>query len=67
MLVLPSHFSAEQSQLNQAGLNDWPSLAAQSDLALRRLARCGASEQRLIKLRGQARLARDGRLDQLSR
>lgn len=56
MLALPSHFSAEQSQLNLAGLKDWPSLAAQSDLALRRLARCGASEQRLIKLRGQARL-----------
>jgi hypothetical protein len=56
MLVLPPHFSAEQSQLSQAGLKDWPSLAAQNDLALRRLARCGASEQRLIKLRGQARL-----------
>ncbi|CAK6698258.1 DUF4332 domain-containing protein [Synechococcus sp. CBW1107] len=56
MLALPAHFRAEQSQLSQAGLTDWPSLAAQSDLALRRLARCGASEQRLIKLRGQARL-----------
>lgn len=56
MLVLHAHFSAEQSQLSLAGLKDWPALAAQSDLALRRLARCGASEQRLIKLRGQARL-----------
>jgi hypothetical protein len=56
MLVLPAHFGAEQSQLSLAGLKDWPALAAQSDLALRRLARCGASEQRLIKLRGQARL-----------
>jgi hypothetical protein len=56
MLLLPSHFRAEQSQLSQAGLHDWPALAAQSDLELRRLARCGASEQRLIKLRAQARL-----------
>ena len=33
MLVLPSHFSAEQSQLSLAGLKDWPALAAQSDPA----------------------------------
>lgn len=56
MLVVPPHFSAEQAQLKQAGLQDWSSLADLSDPALRRLARRGASEQRLIKLRAQARL-----------
>ncbi|MBC1260118.1 DUF4332 domain-containing protein [Synechococcus sp. BSF8S] len=56
MLDVPPHFSAEQTQLQQAGLHDWSSLAALSDPALRRLARHGASEQRLIRLRAQARL-----------
>jgi predicted RecB family nuclease len=56
LLSLPAHFRAEQRQLEQAGLRDWPALAAQNDMALRRLARAGASEQRLIRLRAQARL-----------
>ncbi|MCT4367980.1 MULTISPECIES: DUF4332 domain-containing protein [Synechococcaceae] len=54
--TLPLHFQAEQRQLELAGHLDWQSLAQLSDAELRRLARNGASEQRLIKLRGQAQL-----------
>ena len=54
---LPPHFRREQQQLEAAGITSWPSLAALSDAELRQLGRRGgASEQRLIKLRGQARL-----------
>ncbi|WP_255087985.1 MULTISPECIES: DUF4332 domain-containing protein [unclassified Synechococcus] len=53
---LPSHFQAEQGQLEADGVCRWSELAGLADGDLRRLARHGASEQRLIKLRGQARL-----------
>ena len=57
MLRLASHFKAEAAVLQAAAIDDWPALAAISDADLRRLASSGrASEQRLIKLRGQARL-----------
>lgn len=57
MLRLPSHFRAEAAVLAQAGIDSWPALAGQGDAVLRQLASGGrASEQRLIKLRGQARL-----------
>ncbi|MCP9774705.1 DUF4332 domain-containing protein [Cyanobium sp. WAJ14-Wanaka] len=56
-LKLPAHFSRELKQLDQANLASWPQLAAINDADLRRLGRQGgASEARLIKLRGQARL-----------
>jgi hypothetical protein len=43
--------------LQAAAIETWPDLAALTDGDLRRLASSGrASEQRLIKLRGQARL-----------
>jgi hypothetical protein len=54
--ALPSHFRSERRCLERAGLADWALLAAVDDAGLRRLARDGASEQRLIRLRGQARL-----------
>jgi hypothetical protein len=54
---LPAHFSREAAQLQAHGIGDWPSLAQLGDTNLRQLARAGgASEARLIKLRGQARL-----------
>ncbi len=54
---LPAHFRREQEQLTLAGVTTWQALAALHDLELRRLAGNGAaSEQRLIRLRGQARL-----------
>ncbi|WP_259727255.1 MULTISPECIES: DUF4332 domain-containing protein [unclassified Synechococcus] len=53
---LPSHFQAEQQELEADGVSRWIDLAGLADHDLRRLARRGASEQRLIKLRGQARL-----------
>jgi hypothetical protein len=57
MLRLASHFKAEAAVLQAAAIEAWPALAALSDADLRRLASSGrASEQRLIKLRGQARL-----------
>ncbi len=57
MLRLPSHFRAEAVVLEQAGIDSWAALARQSDGQLRRWAGGGrASEQRLIKLRGQAQL-----------
>ncbi len=56
-LRLPSHFRSEAAVLARAGLDSWAALARQSDAQLRRLASGGdASEQRLIKLRGQAQL-----------
>ena len=57
MWQLPIHFQREQRQLELAGIDDWPELAELKDQDLRRLGRNGgASEARLIKLRGQARL-----------
>ena len=57
MLRLASHFKAEAAVLQAAAIEAWPQLAALTDADLRRLASSGrASEQRLIKLRGQARL-----------
>ncbi len=57
---LPSHFSREAAQLLAHGLDNWPALAELDDASLRQLARGGgASEARLIKLRGQARLVID--------
>ena len=57
MLRLASHFKAEAAVLQAAAIEAWPQLAALTDADLRRLASTGrASEQRLIKLRGQARL-----------
>jgi hypothetical protein len=56
-LALPPHFKSERQQLERAGVNDWQQLAELQDNDLRRLGRSGgASEARLIKLRGQARL-----------
>ena len=54
--LLPQHFQAEQEQLEADGVSRWSDLAMLADGDLRRLARNGASEQRLIKLRGQAQL-----------
>ncbi|MCP9915408.1 DUF4332 domain-containing protein [Cyanobium sp. ATX 6F1] len=57
MLELPAHFRAEVLRLQADGLDDWASLAGLSDGQLRALAASGAaSEQRLRRLRGQARL-----------
>lgn len=54
---LPPHFRREQQQLEASGITTWQALAALDDAELRRLGRRGgASESRLIKLRGQARL-----------
>ncbi|MCX5939166.1 MAG: DUF4332 domain-containing protein [Cyanobium sp. LacPavin_0920_WC12_MAG_62_9] len=56
-LVLPPHFKSEQRQLEGAGIDGWQQLADLHDDDLRQLGRSGgASEARLIKLRGQARL-----------
>lgn len=53
---LPAHFSRELKQLEQANLASWPQVALLSDAELRRLGRQGgASEARLVKLRGQAK------------
>lgn len=52
-----AHFRLEQRQLDSQGLGSWAALAALGDDDLRRLAAGGqASEQRLRRLRGQARL-----------
>jgi hypothetical protein len=57
MWQLPAHFQREQRQLERAGIASWTQLARVDDGHLRRLGRSGgASEARLIKLRGQARL-----------
>ena len=52
-----AHFRQEQRQLERCGLDSWQALAQLADHDLRRLAADGrASEQRLRRLRGQARL-----------
>lgn len=59
-LVLPPHFKSELRQLERAGVDGWQQLADLHDDDLRRFGRSGgASEARLIKLRGQARLVVD--------
>jgi hypothetical protein len=60
---LPPHFRLEESCLRAAGIEGWPALATLDDAALRRLAAPGrASEARLRRLRGQARLMVEGGL-----
>lgn len=55
--ALPAHFRREQQQLEAAGICSWKALAELNDASLRQFGRQGgASERRLIKLRGQARL-----------
>ncbi|MBE9172883.1 DUF4332 domain-containing protein [Cyanobium sp. LEGE 06143] len=57
---MPPHFVREERQLTAAGIGSWSGLAGLDDTALRRLGRAGgASEARLIRLRGQARLVID--------
>lgn len=54
---LPPHFSREQERLAAEGIHSWQQLAALDQASLRRLGQAGgASEARLIRLRGQARL-----------
>lgn len=61
---LPAHFRREQRQLASAGVASWQALAALGDPELRRLGGGGgASESRLIKLRGQARLVVEAGLE----
>ena len=56
----PAHFRHEQQELERRGLASWAALAALADADLRRLAAEGrASEQRLRRLRGQARLIQE--------
>jgi hypothetical protein len=54
---LPAHFSHEQDRLAAAGIDSWIQLADLDPINLRQLGRApGASEARLIRLQGQARL-----------
>ena len=54
---LPAHFSREAERLRAAGIGSWHQLAALDQETLVRIGRGGgASEARLIRLRGQARL-----------
>ncbi len=56
----PAHMAAEERRLRRAGIASWAALAALDDQRLRQLAASGeASELRLIRLRGQARLVTD--------
>ncbi|KEF43274.1 MAG: hypothetical protein ER33_00585 [Cyanobium sp. CACIAM 14] len=53
----PPHMAPERKRLQQAGIESWAALARLDDRRLRQLAASGeASEARLIRLRGQARL-----------
>jgi Domain of unknown function (DUF4332) len=56
LFPLPRPFQREQAALQAAGVNSWQQLAALSDMELRQLARGGALERQLRKLRGQAEL-----------
>ncbi|NDC35370.1 MAG: DUF4332 domain-containing protein [Synechococcaceae bacterium WB9_2_112] len=57
LFPLPAHFSREAERLRAAGIGTWHQLAALDQDALVRIGRGGgASEARLIRLRGQARL-----------
>lgn len=52
-----AHLRREEQRLRRAGIASWSALAALEDDRLRQLAASGeASEARLIRLRGQARL-----------
>jgi Domain of unknown function (DUF4332) len=54
---LPAHFRIEQERLASAGIHSWHQLAALDQTSLRQLGRtAGASEARLVRLQGQARL-----------
>ncbi|MEB3276213.1 MAG: DUF4332 domain-containing protein [Cyanobacteriota bacterium] len=60
LFPLPPHFSAEARRLSAAGITTWAALAVLDDAPLRSLGRSGgASEARLLRLRGQARLVVD--------
>jgi hypothetical protein len=55
--ALPPHFAAEARRLAEAGITSWQQLADLDAPALRQLGRAGgASEARLLRLQGQARL-----------
>jgi Domain of unknown function (DUF4332) len=56
LLPLPRQFQREQAALLAAGVESWEQLAALTDPHLRQLARGGALERQLRKLRGQAQL-----------
>ena len=56
LLPLPRQFQREQAALRAAGVQRWEQLAALTDQELRQLARGGALERQLRKLRGQAQL-----------
>lgn len=56
LLPLPRQFRCEQAALEAADVTHWEQLAALSDQQLRQLARGGALERQLRKLRGQAQL-----------
>lgn len=57
LFPLPPHFSREAAQLQAAGITSWAALAELDAAALRHMGRSGgASEARLIRLQGQARL-----------
>lgn len=56
LLPLPRQFRREQAALVAAAVESWEQLAALDDQQLRRLARGGALERQLRKLRGQAQL-----------
>ena len=52
-----AHMRREQQRLRRAGIESWEALAGLDDAQLRQLAASGeASEAKLIRLRGQARL-----------
>lgn len=54
---LPAHFRIEQERLASAGIHSWHQLAALDQTSLQQLGRtAGASEARLLRLQGQARL-----------
>ncbi|MBM5826925.1 MAG: DUF4332 domain-containing protein [Cyanobacteria bacterium M_surface_7_m2_040] len=59
LFPLPRHFNAEAKRLSEAGITTWAALANLEEAQLRSLGRGGASEARLIRLRGQARLVVD--------
>ena len=60
---LPQPFSREEAALRQGGIEGWNQLAALNDAQLRQLARGGALERQLRKLRGQAQLVCDLHLE----
>ena len=59
LFPLPRPFQHEQAALQAAGVESWQALAALADHELRQLARGGALERQLRKLRGQAQLVHE--------